>query len=98
MGTAAAELELAAAIHGNNGHGGVEGVRASGKRGMSGRRARASAREEARCRDVCPSGGGHGLMHGGHAHATRCPLRQFSEQMAGNRVTDVGANFGPLPG
>jgi hypothetical protein len=41
---------------------------------------------------------GSDLVHGGHAHAMHRPLRQFSEQMAGNRVADVGANIGPLPG
>jgi hypothetical protein len=46
------------AIHGNNSHGGVEGVRVSGKRGMSEGRAWASTREEARRRDARPSGGG----------------------------------------
>jgi hypothetical protein len=56
VGMAAAKLELMAAIHGNNGHGGAEGARASGKRAMSGGRARASAWEEARRRDARPSG------------------------------------------
>jgi hypothetical protein len=58
IGTTVAKLELAAAIHGNSSHGGVEGVRVSGKRGMSGGRAWASAREEARRRYAHPSGGG----------------------------------------
>jgi hypothetical protein len=56
VGMAVAKLELTTAIHGNNDHGGAEGVRASGKRAMSGGRARASAWEEARRRDARPSG------------------------------------------
>jgi hypothetical protein len=41
---------------------------------------------------------GHTGMHACHAQNTRHPLSHSSKHVAGNRVTDVGANFGPFSG
>jgi hypothetical protein len=40
----------------------------------------------------------HGAGHGRHIQDLWPPQRQSSEQVVSNRVTDVGANFGPFPG
>jgi hypothetical protein len=37
-------------------------------------------------------------VHGCHAQGRCRPLRQSSEEMVGNGVADVGANFGPFSG
>ena len=37
------------------------------------------------------------VLHGGHVLATRRTLKHFDEQVAGNRVTNVGDQFWPFP-
>jgi hypothetical protein len=38
------------------------------------------------------------LLHACHAQDTRHPLRHSTEHVAGDNVTGVGADFGPLLG